>query len=198
MLTELPLWIKLADTAFVVVLIPVYAVRYGPGNFLWFSDIALIGSVAALWLEDALLASTLLLGVLVPELAWNADFFGRLLSRRHVLGLSRYMFDGDIPVLVRALSLFHVFLPILLVWTVSRLGYDLRALPVQVGICLVLLPASYLLTAPAENVNWVFGPGAKPQRRIDPLAYLAALMVFFPLAIYWPTHLVLAALFSRK
>jgi hypothetical protein len=197
-MTELPLWIKLADTAFVALLVPVYTVRYGPGNFLWFSDVALIGSVAALWLEDSLLASTLMLGVFLPELAWNTDFFGRLLSGRHLLGLSRYMFDRGIPVLVRALSLFHVFLPILLMWTVSRLGYDRRALPTQIAACWVLLPASYLLTAHEENVNWVFGPGAKPQQRIHPLAYLAALMAFFPLAIYWPSHLVLRALFSSR
>jgi hypothetical protein len=194
--TELPLWIKLADTAFVAVLVPVYAVRYGLGNFLWFSDVALIGSVAALWLEDALLASTLTLAVVLPELAWNADFFGRLLSGRHLLGLSRYMFDRGLPVLVRALSLFHVFLPVLLVWTVSRLGYDSRALSTQIAACWVLLPATYLLTSPEENVNWVFGPGAKPQRSVHPLVYLAAVMAFFPVAVYWPSHLVLHALFS--
>jgi hypothetical protein len=194
---QLPLWVKLADTGFVAVVVPVYAVRYGPGNFLWFSDIALIGSVAALWLEDALLASTLALAVILPELAWNVDFFGRLLSGRHLLRLARYMFDRRISLFVRGLSLFHVFLPVLLVWTVSRLGYDRRALPAQTALCWIVLPASYFLTSPGENVNWVFGPRTKPQRRLHPLAYLAALMAFFPLAVYWPSHLVLAALFAR-
>jgi len=194
---RLPLWVKLADTAFVAVVVPVYAVRYGPGNFLWFSDIALIGSVAALWLENPLLASTLALAVLLPELAWNVDFFGRLFSGRHLLRLARYMFDRRISPFVRGLSLFHVFLPVLLVWTVSRLGYDRRAVLAQTALCWIVLPASYLLTSPAENVNWVFGPRAKPQRRLHPIAYLAALMAFFPLAVYWPSHLVLAALFAR-
>ena len=193
---RLPLWVKLADTAFVAVVVPVYAVRYGPGNFLWFSDIALIGSVAALWLENPLLASTLALAVLLPELAWNVDFFGRLFSGRHLLRLARYMFDRRISPFVRGLSLFHVFLPVLLVWTVSRLGYDRRAVLAQTALCWIVLPASYLLTSPAENVNWVFGPRAKPQRRLHPIAYLAALMAFFPLAVYWPSHLVLAALFA--
>ncbi|PYQ41699.1 MAG: membrane-associated protein [Acidobacteria bacterium] len=177
--------------------VPVYAVRYGPGNFLWFSDIALIGSVAALWLENPLLASTLALAVLLPELAWNVDFFGRLFSGRHLLRLARYMFDRRISPFVRGLSLFHVFLPVLLVWTVSRLGYDRRAVLAQTALCWIVLHASYLLTSPAENVNWVFGPRAKPQRRLHPIAYLAALMAFFPLAVYWPSHLVLAALFAR-
>ena len=77
---RLPLWIKLAHTAFVAVLVPVYASRYGFGNFLWFSDVALLGSVAALWLEDALLASTLAVAVLGPELAWNVDLAGLMFA----------------------------------------------------------------------------------------------------------------------
>src|SRR5690606_25677673 len=36
-----PLWATLPVTAYVAVLIPVYWNEYGPGNFLWFSDIAL-------------------------------------------------------------------------------------------------------------------------------------------------------------
>ena len=57
------------------------------------------------------------------------------------------------------------------------------------GEVLVLL--SYRLTDPSENVNWVFGPGARPQRRIPAPAYLACVMVFFPVIVYWPTHLLL-------
>src|SRR6266699_236026 len=53
----LPLWVKVAHTLFVAVLVPVYWRRYGPGNFLWFSDLALFGALAALWLESPLLAS---------------------------------------------------------------------------------------------------------------------------------------------
>jgi hypothetical protein len=31
----------------VAIILPVYLKRYGPGNFLWFSDIALLGVFAA-------------------------------------------------------------------------------------------------------------------------------------------------------
>ena len=48
---QIPLWIKIAYTLFICVLVPVYWVQYGPGNFLWFSDIALFVTAAALWLE---------------------------------------------------------------------------------------------------------------------------------------------------
>jgi hypothetical protein len=63
-----------AHTAFVTILVPTYARQYGPGNFLWFSDVALLTSVPALWLESPLLASTQAMSVLVPESFWFVDF----------------------------------------------------------------------------------------------------------------------------
>src|SRR2546423_14580012 len=36
-------------------LVPVYVRQYGWRNFLWFSDVALFVTIAALWLENALL-----------------------------------------------------------------------------------------------------------------------------------------------
>ena len=53
----IPLWLKLLYTAFTAVTAGVYAVKYPLVNFLWFSDIALVLTVPALWLENALLAS---------------------------------------------------------------------------------------------------------------------------------------------
>jgi hypothetical protein len=59
----IPLWLKLLDTAYVAILVPVYWRFYGPANFLWFSDLALLISLAALWLENPLLASMQALSV---------------------------------------------------------------------------------------------------------------------------------------
>jgi hypothetical protein len=193
-----PLWAKILYALFLCVLVPVYWVHWGPRNFLWFSDIALLTTAVALWLESSLLASMTTLAIALPELAWNADFFGRLASGRHVLGLSGYMFDGRKPLFLRALSLFHVALPVLLVWTVHRLGYDRRAWAFQTVVALVVLPVTYALTEPADNVNWVYGPGSKPQTRISPRAYLVLVMLFFPIVIYLPTHLLLRALFGGR
>ena len=182
------LGVKVAYTIFLAVLVPVYWAHYGPANFLWFSDIALLGGGAALWLESPLLASMMMLAVLLPECAWTLDFFGRLLTGRRMFGLSAYMFERERPRFVRALSLFHVPLPIGLVWLVHRLGYDRRAWLGQSLLALVVLPASYWLTDPAENVNWVHGLGA-PQRRLPPWLYLALLIVAFSLVLYLPPHL---------
>lgn len=74
----IPLWLKIADTLFVYLIVPIYWRRYGPANFLWFSDVALLLTVPALWLESPLLVSMMALAVALPELAWNIDFFVRL------------------------------------------------------------------------------------------------------------------------
>ena len=54
---RIPLSVKLLYTLFVAVLVPVYLRTYGPTNFLYFCDIALFMTLAALWLESALLVS---------------------------------------------------------------------------------------------------------------------------------------------
>lgn len=185
---QLHLGIKLAYTLFLLVLVPVYWAHYGARNFLWFSDIALLGMGAALWLESGLLASMMMLAVLLPELAWNLDFFGRLVSGHRMFGMSAYMFEATRPRFLRALSLFHVPLPIGLVWLVVRLGYDRRAWLCQSLLALAVLPVSYWLTDPKDNVNWVHGLG-KPQTALRPWAYLALLIIAFALVLYLPPHL---------
>lgn len=45
---RLPLWLKLADTAFMAVLVPVYWTQYGPTNFLYFCDVALFLALVGL------------------------------------------------------------------------------------------------------------------------------------------------------
>jgi len=192
----MPLWIKIAYTLFVAVTVVVYSVKYSLGNFLWFSDIALLASVPALWLESSLLASMITVGVILPEALWNVSFFGQLLTGRRITGLTDYMFDPHKPLYLRALSLFHVFLPVMLLWMVNVLGYAPAAWIAQTALAWVVLPLTYFFTKPEENVNWVFGPGTKPQKRIQPLIYLGLLMIGFPVLVYLPAHLLLQMLFN--
>jgi hypothetical protein len=192
----IPLWIKLGYTLFALVTAAVYAVKYPLGNFLWFSDIALLATVPALWFESGFLASMIAVGILLPEVLWNVAFFGRLVTRKRVSGLTDYMFDPGKPLYLRALSLFHVFLPPLLVWMIAQLGYASEAWIAQTVLAWIALPLSFWLTAPQENVNWVYGFGVRPQKRMPPLVYLLLLMIGFPALIYLPTHLLLQTLFG--
>jgi hypothetical protein len=183
-------------TLFVAVLVPVYWREYGPSNFLWFSDIALFAIVLGLWTRHPLPASMTAVGVLLLETVWIADFLALLVVGSSPVGLAEYMRDESIPLAVRAISLFHLPLPPLLLWMIHRFGYDRRAWRAQTLLALIVLPVTYLLTHPDDNINWVFGPG-EVQTMMPPLAYLTLLMAGLPAAVYWPTHRLLLWLAPR-
>ena len=193
-------WIKVPCTLFVCALVPVYWAEKGPANFLWLSDIALLTSVVALWLENRFLASMMAVGALLPELAWNLDFFLRLITGVDVIGLNGtgYMFGDRYSSLFRFFSLFHVILPLLLLWMVYRLGYDRRAVYTQTLLIWVVLTVCYLATDPQRNLNWVFGIGNPPQTWVSGPVYLVLLMGAYPLLVLMPTHFMLKALFKGR
>lgn len=193
---RLPCWLPVLYTLFVVVLVPVYTLEYGLANFLWFSNIALLLTLLATWFESRWLASMQAISVSLLELGWIGDFLVGMALGSAPLGLAEYMFDREIPVFVRALSLYHVVLPFLLLWLVYRLGYQPRAWIAQTLLAWIVLLVCYLFTDPADNINWVFGPGGEPQRQIPRPVYLALVMMAYPLAVHLPTHLVLRWLFA--
>lgn len=207
----LPLWIKLAYTGFLVVLLPIYSWHYGPTNFLYFCDIALLLTGVAVWKESRLLASIAAVGILVPQLFWCLDFLGQFLRSAagspHT-GMTAYMFDGDRPLYLRALSLFHGWLPFLLLFLLARLGYDPRALPLwsaaSAAICVVsytlLPPAGALLDDPnlPRNINYVFGlSDDAPQAYMPSEWYLVCWVAVLCLFAFLPTHFVLRKLFGN-
>lgn len=193
---KIPLAVKIPYTVFVLLLVPVYWREHGPVNFLWSSDVALLATCPALWLESRLLVSMMALAALLPDSLWIADFLLRLAAGPDLAGIAGtgYMFDERIPLLVRTLSLFHLPLPAFLAWLVHRLGYDRRALPAQTLLLWLLLAVSYLAAPPARNINLVHGLGREPQQWLPPSLYLALLMVLYPLILYLPAHALLQRL----
>jgi hypothetical protein len=189
----LPIWLKLAYGLGTPVIAANYARTYGLKNFLWLSDIALGCTTAAVLTDNRLLASMPAVGVLPLETAWTASF----LSGGKLTGLAGYMFDRHIPLGRRALSLFHLALPPTILWILHRFGYDRRALALQTAVTWVVLPVTYAVTEPEKNINWVFGPGSKPQHRLPPLLYLGLEMVALPALVFLPMHRLLCRLFGQ-
>jgi len=202
----IPLAAKVCGTAFLVVLIPIYWHTYGPTNFLWFCDAALIMTVAGMWLESSLLISMCAVGILLPQCLWLADFGSNLLGI-HLLGLTGYMFDRHMPLFIRGLSLFHGWLPVLLVWLLVRLGYDKRALSAWTGVAAGLVLVCYLFTPPAGahpansnipiNLNYVYGFNEqRPQTWINQNLYVILWLGVLWLLAFLPTHLALRKIFA--
>ena len=199
---KVPMAVKLVYTAFVAVLVPYYWVTYTPWNFLFFCDLALLMTLAALWLESPQLAGTAAVGITVPQFLWVFDF----VTAGRVVGMAAYMFDPKLPLFVRGLSTFHGWLPFLLLWLVGRLGYDRRALPAQLVLgWAVLLACFFLAPAPpappsrpnaAVNINYVYGLSFEsPQTWVSPGLWFAGLMVGVPLVFVIPTHLAFRKVF---
>ena len=188
---QISLWLTLAYSLAVPVIAVIYWRTYGPANFLWLSDIALAFTLASLLTGNRLLASMPAVGVLPLELAWTIDF----LARGRLIGLAAYMFDPKLPLYLRSLSLFHLALPPTLLFLLYRFGYDERALIDQTLLTWVVLVITYVATDPEQNINWVFGPGSKPQHRLPPLLYLGLEMVVIPVFVFLPMHLILNGLF---
>ena len=200
--------LKLVVSAFLLVMVPVYYLNYGPTNFLYFCDIALLLCFVSLWTERALFASMAAVGILLPQALWCLDFLGELLGV-HLVGLTAYMFDPNRSLFLRGLSFFHGWLPFLLVFLLKRLGYDRRALVAWTalgwGLCLVayfFLPAAGTAMADAKipvNINYVGGfDDAKAQTWLPGPVYLLGWMMTLLVVCYLPTHLLLRKVFSRS
>jgi len=168
---RVPRSFKVAYLAFLAVLVPVYAHQYGWFNFLWFSNLALIAGCVAACLENRRLASMCLVAVGLLECGWIAAFLGGLLPGGGFLRLMvGYMFDPEIPLLVRGLSLYHAALPFVLFWLVRRLGYDRTTWKLCTLTGWLVLAVSYWQATPARSINWVLGPLGEPQSWTHPLA----------------------------
>ena len=194
--TLVPLWLKVAWTAMVVVIVLIYWRHRGPANFLWFSDIAFLALVPGLWLESSFIVSLMACMVLVPEVLWSVSFFGRLLHLPRVTSIADYMFDEQTPLWLRAVSLFHVPLLAVIVWGPWRLGYDPGVFPWAVVIAWLVLPLTRWLTKAEKNINHVHKLPLAAGTDLTPLRHMLVLMVGVPLVMQLPAHLLLWVVFG--
>jgi hypothetical protein len=144
-------------------------------------------------------------GILIPQVFWCVDFACELLGVP-LSGMTAYMFNQNNPAFLRGLSLFHGWLPFLLLFLTWRLGYDRRALRAWTilawSLCVLafffLPPAGAVLPDPniPRNVNYVFGTNdAVPQTYMEPHLYLMCYMIGLFAVFFVPTHFVLRKFF---
>ena len=200
-MTHIPLWAKLILTAYVAVLVPIYWVTYGPTNFLFFCDMALLLTLLAMWRESALLVSAAAVGILLPQLLWALDFLSSLVGHS-VTGMTEYMFQSSIPLHVRFLSFFHFWLPFLLIWLLRRTGYDQRGLPLWMVMAFTSLYVCYFFMpgppVPADNpalpvnINYVYGFSDQvAQTWMPEPVWFVLLQVMLVFLVFLPSHWVL-------
>ena len=197
--SRLPLWLKLAYTAFMAVLLPVYWANYGPTNFLYFCDVALLITLVGIWIESPLLISMCAVGILASQALWVVDFLSNLIGWP-LTGMTDYMFAADHSLFLRSLSLFHGWLPFLLVYLVWRLGYDRRGFPAWTVLAWILMLICFFFVPPPRpdpgltpvNINYVWGMSdTVAQQWMPPAVWLAGLIILLPVLLYAPVHFLL-------
>jgi hypothetical protein len=198
---KVPLAFKLVYSAFVAILVPVYWHSYGPTNFFYFCDVALLLTLVGIWRESALLVSMCCVGILLPQIFWLVDFLFHCVGFS-LTGLTGYMFRPSIPLFARGLSLFHGWLPLVLIWLVSRLGYDKRAFMAWGMLATILVFVSYLFLPglggahvnpnTPVNVDYVYGFSDKePQHWMNQNLYVAVYLAALWGVVFFPTHALL-------
>jgi hypothetical protein len=177
-----------------IVWLPAYFRVWGWANLLHLCDVAVILTLAGIWLANPLLLSSQAVSSLAAGFFWILDVGWRLTTGRFLLGGTDYMWDARYPLWVRLLSTFHVALPLVLLWTLRKVGYDRRAFGLQSAIAIVLLIVSRFLSA-GLNMNYAYRDPVFYRAWGPAPAHLA--MIFIPLValIYWPTHLLLSWVF---
>jgi len=119
-----------------------------------------------------------------------------------IIGMTQYMFDPSISLAARGLSLFHGWLPFVLLWMVYKLGYERKALAAWTVVAWALMCVCYFFMpappAPANdpnlpvNINYVFGMGDAAQTWMSGNLWFTLMMIGLPLLCFLPTHWALA------
>lgn len=203
--TRLPLGLKIFMVSFSLILGVYASATQGPWTLFYICDIALFLATLGICSERSLPVSMAAVGVLVVQGLWVADLLLTALDLSP-LRMTGYMLSDNVSIIKRLMSLFHAWLPLVLLFSIWRLGYDARAMKYWCAVCAVVLLICFFLLprppAPADdplmavNVNYVFGLYmSKPQQNMPELAWLGGMFVVLPLCFFLPAHLLLKQLF---
>src|SRR5579859_37751 len=174
--------------------LPAYFRVWGWANLLHLCDVAVILTFAGIWLANPLLLSSQAVSSVAAGILWITDVSWRLLTGRILIGGTDYMWDARYPLWVRLLSTFHIGLPLVLLWTLRRAGYDRRALGLQAVIAAFLLILSRFLSAEL-NLNYAYRDPVFHRAWGPAPVHLAVIFIPLVVLIYWPTHFLLCWLF---
>jgi hypothetical protein len=191
---KIPDWFRWLALLSLAAWFAAYWHAWGPANFLHLCDIAVILTCIGLYTNNALLISSQAVSSVLIDIVWTLDVAARLFFGRQLIGGTEYLFDSTTPLGARLLSLFHIILPFILLWSLSRLGYDRRAWKLQSAILLPVLIASRFVT-PGQNLNFAVKDPFLHRSYGPAPTHLAITFLFLVFVVYFPTHMLFSRLF---
>jgi hypothetical protein len=191
---KIPNWLRYRALVLLALWFVAYWHAWGPANFLHLCDIAVILTCIGLFTNSALLLSSQAVSSVLIDLVWTLDAAARLIFGHHLIGGTEYLFDATTPLWARLLSLFHIILPVILLWSLSRLGYDRHAWKLQSAILLPVLIASRFVT-PDQNLNFAVKDPFLHRSYGPAPTHLFITFLFLVFVVYFPTHLLFSRVF---
>jgi hypothetical protein len=177
--------------------VPAYWRTWGPANFVQLCDIAVLLTCIGFWTGSALLISSQAISSILIDLAWVLDAAWRFFSGHHLTGGTEYLFDPQYPLSVRLLSLYHVAMPLVLIWALLRLGYDRRGLPLQCAIVAFSFVAARF-TSPLKNMDFAFTDPFIHRSWGPAPVHVTISILFMIFVVYYPTALLLQRFIPEK
>lgn len=185
---DIPRGVTIGFSLWMLVWVPVTYWAYGPQNFLWLCNVAQFLILYGLWRRNRLLLSSQAGAVVLVGAIWTLDLCAGLISGGDLAVATAYMFDPELPLLPRIMSLYHTFVPLLLLWVLLRTGYDRRGPWLQSMIGIVVIMGSWLFAEPERNINWLHRPFGFEQVWLPEPVFVMLSIVLYPLLLYWPGH----------
>lgn len=193
-----PLIAKLAFSAWMLFWVTVILIHRGPQNFLWLCNMAQFILLYVMWRPNRLLLASQVGVISLVGLVWTLDLLvGLARGGESLTGFTAYMFDEELALIVRVTSLYHVGVPLLMLWLVSRLGYDSRGPWLQCGIGVIGVVGAWLFTEPHRNINWVYQPFGVEQTWMPEPLWVLVLIVAYPVVLYFPGHFLVRWVHKR-
>lgn len=176
--------------------IPIILATQGAQNFWWLCNVAQFLVLYGLWRPNQLIISSQVGTVVVVGLVWSLDFAVGLVVGESLTGVTAYMFDPAYPLIQRATSTYHIWLPVFLIWLCWRQGYDRRGVWLQAGIGSLAIVGGWLLGDPERNLNYTQAPFGIEQTWLPEAVYIPLLCLGTALAIYVPGHFLVRWILS--
>jgi hypothetical protein len=192
---KIPDWLRWLALLSLSTWFAAYWHAWGPANFLHLCDIAVILTCIGLYTNNPLLISSQAISSVLIDIVWTLDVATRLIFGRHLIGGTEYLFDATTPLWARLLSLFHIVLPFILLWSLARMGYDRRGWKLQSAILLPVLIASRFVT-PDQNLNFAVKDPFLHRSYGPAPTHLAITFLFLVFVVYFPAHLLFSRVFS--
>jgi len=170
---------------------PAYWHTWGFENFFLLCDLAVFVAVWGLWTGRPLLLSSQAVSMLFVGVLWVADLVSYGIFGWHIFGGTAYFWDPQYPLWVRLLSLYHIGLPVAMVWGLGHTGYDARGWQLQSALALIVTFASRL-GSPEKNLNFAFREPLFNQQWGPAPVHLLIVSSLLIALIYFPTHLLLS------